>query len=62
MRKSRITGLMLALLGTVVLLSDISKPRIAALHGSDIVSLIAVGLLFGVAFIGLLGRLRLRDE
>ena len=63
MRKSsRITGLLLAVMGVMVLLSDLGKPRIAALHGSDIVSLTAVGGLFGVGFVGLIGRLRLPEK
>ena len=56
---SRFTGLFLALMGVMVLHSDLSNPRIAALHGSDIVSLTAVGMLFGVGFVGLIGRLRI---
>jgi hypothetical protein len=63
MRKSsRFTGLILALLGTMVLLSNLSKPRVEALHGADIVGLMASGACFGIAFAGLLGRLRLRNE
>ena len=63
MRKSgRFTGLILALLGTMVLLSNLSKPRVEALHGADIVGLLASGACFGIAFAGLLGRLRLRNE
>jgi hypothetical protein len=61
-RRSRFTGLFLALLGVMVLLSNLSKPRIAALHGADILSLIACGVCFGIAFVGLIGRLRVRDE
>jgi hypothetical protein len=59
---SRFTGLVLALMGVMVLLSDLAKPRIAALHGSDIVSLTAVGMLFGVGFVGLIGGLRIPGE
>jgi hypothetical protein len=59
---SRFTGLLLALMGVMVLLSDLSKPRIAALHGSDVVSLTAVGMLLGVGFVGLIGRLRIPGE
>lgn len=38
------------------------KAAIAALHGSDIVSLTAVGMLFGVGFVGLIGRLRFPEK
>ena len=53
---------MLFLLGLIALLSSLSKPRVEALHGADILGLIACGVCFGVGFVGLLGRLRLRDE
>ena len=62
MRKSRIASLFLALLGLMALLSSMSKPRVEALHGADILGLVASGVCFGVAFVGLIGRLRLRNE
>jgi hypothetical protein len=63
MRKSsRLTRLILALMGTMVLLSILSRPRVQMLHGADIVGLIACGACFGIGFAGLLGRLRLRNE
>jgi hypothetical protein len=40
----------------------LSKPSIGALHGADIVGLVASGACFGVAFVGLLGRLRVGNE
>jgi hypothetical protein len=49
-------------MGTMVLLSILSKPRVQMLHGADIVGLIACGACFGIGFAGLLGRLRLRNE
>lgn len=61
-RRSRFTGLILAMLGLLVLFTNLNKPRIAALHGSDIVGLIACGVCFGVAFMGLIGRLKVRNE
>jgi hypothetical protein len=61
-RSSRFTGLILALLGTLVLLTNLSKPRVQALHGADIVGLIACGICFGVAFVGLMGRLKVRND
>jgi hypothetical protein len=46
----------------MVLLSNLGKPRISALHGSDILGLIACGVCFGVGFVGLIGRLKVRNE
>jgi hypothetical protein len=62
MGRSRITGLLLALMGTMALLSRMGQPRLAALHGSDVVALIGSGMCFGVAVVALLGRLRIRNE
>jgi hypothetical protein len=45
----------------MVLLNNLGKPRVEALHGADIVGLIACGMLFGIGFVGLIGRLRFRD-
>jgi hypothetical protein len=47
--------MILLLLGITLLFSNLGK--IEALHGSAVVSLIAVGILFGGAILGLLGRL-----
>ncbi len=58
---SRLTGLILALLGVMVLLNNLGKPRIESLHGSDVLGLVASGVCFGVAFVGLIGRLRVRS-
>lgn len=54
-KNSRIKGLLLFLLGFMALLSSLSKPRIEALHGTDILGLIGCGFCFGVGFAGLLG-------
>ena len=63
MRKhSRIVGLIPLLFGLMALFSSLSKPRIEALHGTDILGLIGSGMCFGVALVGLFGRLRIRDE
>jgi hypothetical protein len=35
---------------------------VEALHGSDIMGLIGAGMCFGVAFVGLIGRLKVRNE
>jgi hypothetical protein len=61
-KSSRLTGLVLALLGLMVLLNNLGKPRVEALHGSDVVGLVASGVCFGVAFVGLIGRLKVRGE
>ena len=55
-------GLFLLMFGLMPLFSSLGKPRIEALHGTDILGLIACGMFFGVAILGLLGRLRIRDE
>lgn len=61
-KASRLTGLIVALLGGMVLFASLSKPRIETLHGTDILGLIGAGMCFGVAVVGLLGRLRVREE
>jgi len=35
-KSSRFTGLVLTLLGAMVLLNNLGKPRVQALHGSDV--------------------------
>jgi hypothetical protein len=40
-RSSRFTDLSLALLGLMVLWTNLNNPRVEALHGSDIVGLVA---------------------
>ncbi len=61
-KRSRIAGLLVTLPGLMALFSSLSKPRVAALHGADILGLIACGFCFGIAFAGLLGRLKVRDK
>jgi hypothetical protein len=61
-KSSRITGLILALVGVMLLLSILGNPRIEDLRGVDIVKLIACGLLFGVGLVGLMGRLALPEK
>jgi hypothetical protein len=58
-KTSRFTGLVLALLGAMVLLNNLGKPRVEALHGSDVVGLVASGICLGIGFVGLMGRLKL---
>jgi hypothetical protein len=59
LKRSRFAGLFLALWGSLALWNNLSnKPRVAALHGSDIVGLIGCGMCFGVGLVGLIGGLR----
>ena len=48
-RRSLLTSLMLIVVGIFALMNSLDNARLAAIHGSDIVKLLAVGLLFGVA-------------
>ena len=56
-KSSRLTGLALMLMGAMALLNNLGKPRIEALHGSDVLGLVAAGMLLGIGFVGLMGRL-----
>jgi hypothetical protein len=42
----------------MTLLSNLGKPRIEGLHGSDVLGLVASGMFFGVALVGLFGRFK----
>ena len=55
-------GVVLLFFGSMSLLRMLGNPRLAALHGSDIVALTGCGACFGVAFVALLGRVKLRKE
>ena len=61
-KSSRFVGLALMLMGTMVLLNNLGKPRIEALHGSDVLGLVASGMCLGIGFVGLLGRLSFGKE
>ncbi len=61
-KRSRIAGTFVLLFGLTSLFSSLSKPRVQALHGSDILGLIASGACFAVALVGLLGRLKILNE
>ena len=61
-KSSRLTGLVVTLMGILPLLNHLDKPRVAALHGSDVLGLVAAGMLFGVGFVGLMGRLDLTSS
>ena len=56
-KSSRFTGLALALMGVMKLLNNLGKPRVEALHGPDVLGLVASGMLLGIGFVGLMGRL-----
>ena len=56
-KSSRLTGLVLTLIGALVLLNNLGKPRVEALHGPDVLGLVASGRLLGIGFFGLMGRL-----
>jgi hypothetical protein len=58
----RFTGLIMALPGSTVLFVNLGKPRVAALHGSDLLGLVASGICLGIGFMGLIGKLRIREE
>ena len=53
-RSGGMTGLFIALWGTLALLNSLGKPRVAALHTTDILGLIGCGMCFGVALVGLI--------
>ena len=59
---SRFTGLALTLMGVMKLLNDLGKPRVKALHRIDVLGLVTAGMLFGVGFVGLMGRLNLTSS
>jgi hypothetical protein len=63
MRRRRvIAGVFLLMFGTFALLRMIGNPRVQALHGSDVLGLLASGLCFGAGIALLLRRIILRGE
>jgi len=62
MRRRMIAGVFLLMFGTFALLRMLGNPRLEALHGSDIVGLMASGLCFGFGLALLLRRLTFRGE
>jgi len=60
--RSRFTGLLLLLMGSMFLFRYLIQPRVQMLHGSDIVGLTGCGACLGVGLTGLLGRLRLPEK
>lgn len=61
-RSSRTVGIFLVLFSLMALFASLSRARVTALHGSDIVGLLGAGACMGIGIIGLFGRLRIRDE
>jgi hypothetical protein len=43
----------------MVLLNNLGKPHIQALHGSDVVGLVVSGIWSGIGIVDLMGRLKL---
>ncbi len=50
---------MMTLLGAMVLLNNLGKPRVEELHGADVAGLVASGICLGICIVGLIGRLEL---
>jgi hypothetical protein len=61
-KSNLLAGLALLFLGGTALLRILANPRVAELHGSDVVTLTGCGACFGVGLVALLGRLKLRSE
>jgi hypothetical protein len=61
-KSSRFTGLVLVLVGAMVLLNNLGKPRLEGLHGADVLGLVASGICFGIGFVGLMGKLKFGNE
>ncbi len=53
-KRSLFMGLGFAVWGTLVLLNNLGKPRVEALHVPDILGIMASGFSFGIAFMALL--------
>ncbi len=62
MRRRLTVFLFLSMFGLFGLLRKIGNPRLAMLHGSDVVQLIASGLCFGVGAGVLLGKRKFPGE
>jgi hypothetical protein len=56
-KSSRIRGLVLMLLGAALLLANLGAPRISALHGLDVLKLVACGMLLGIGLASLMESL-----
>ena len=53
-KSSRFTGLVAALMGATFLLMILGNPRVEALHVSDVIKLVASGIILGFGFAGLM--------
>jgi len=62
MKRRIFVCLVLFLLGSMPLLKSFDNPRTQALHGSDRLQLIAVGICFGVGFGVLVGGRKFKGE
>ena len=62
MKKSSRFGVMQALMpplmGVLLLLNNLGKPRVEALHGPDVLGLVASGFLLGIGFASLMAWLK----
>ncbi len=58
-KQSRLTGLVTTLMGSMVLLIYLDKPRVTALHAPDVMGLVGAGALLGIGLTGLMGRLNM---
>jgi hypothetical protein len=57
MRRSRVfSGVTVLMFGLLTLFRMLDNPRLAALHGADVVSLVAAGACFGASSFLLFGR------
>jgi len=61
-KQSRLTGLVATLLGSMVLLNNLDKPRVTALHATDVLGLVAAGALLGIGLFGLIDRLNMSSS
>ena len=59
---SRISGAFVLIFGLMSLFSSLSRPRVQALHGFEILELIASGACLAIAVLGLIGRLKIPNE
>jgi hypothetical protein len=45
-----------------VLLNSLDRPGVEALHGSDVIRLVASGMGLGIGFVGLMGMLKFPNQ
>ena len=57
-----LVGLFMLMCGTGAFISNMGNPRVASLHGSDVMGLIASGLCVGFGLAMLLARLMFRGQ